>query len=239
MAVYRGWVFSGSLVEFLSEGAGSGGQWLAFQAAKGAIEGGKVLAGSGSLPSLLPMGIAWFGAPFGADDRGASPFLIGCSLGNRSGVAIDGDRSGDLLVRSFGGSRCEASSVGGGARWKFGFVESPSRLARGLPSWAEVQWHVAAQRWSPGTTEDRANCRRMELQLLRCRGGTPGARLKLILDGERGGVVRCEEVREVSKAEGIRYASQGAVCLAAELAMPAHVARGSVVDRAPLRAAGA
>ncbi len=229
----------GSLVEFLSDGAGNGGQWLAFQAAKGAIEGGKYLLVVDPYRRFYPWGSLGLGLPLErmivVHPHSSSDVLWAIDQGLRStaiGAVVSSlDRLEDRDAR-----RLQLAAEQGGS---LGLLSRPSRLARGLPSWAEVQWHVAAQRWKLGTTEDRVNCRRMELQLLRCRGGTPGARLKLILDGERGGVVRCEEVREVSKAEGIRYASQGAVCLAAELAMPTHVARGSVVDRAPLRAAGA
>jgi len=248
----EGGYLSGSLVEWLCDGSGTGAQSLALHVAKQAMEGGKYLLVVDRGRRFYPLAAVSLGLPLDriivVQPQQESDALWSIDQGLRStavgAVLAQVDRLDDRDAR-----RLQLAAEQGGG---LGLLTRQARTAQGVPSWAEVQWHVQprpVQAFSGGEAkngrgEKYANVRALDLKLLRCRGGRPGARLSLIMDGDRGGILRWDDrvknpFTDMTRTEGFRYASQSALCLATELAMPTHASTRPVAHRAPVRVAGA
>jgi hypothetical protein len=189
----------GSLVEYLSPGAGSGAGTLALAAAREACQDTHTLVIVDRSRTFHPPAAAAWGIDLGrtllvqpADDA-AELWALDQAL-RCPGVGAVFACCGALDVRDF--RRLQLAAESGGT---LGVLVRPSRL-RGQPSWADVQWEI-------GRVHERSEMHQpagskvhfvrgglmhptrwqLRVQLLRCRGGPGGQIADLALD-ERTGI---------------------------------------------------
>ncbi len=256
---------AGSLVELLRERSASGATFLALLTARQAMANGKYLVVVDRerrfyAPAMLSMGIAMDRViVVHPESESELVWSIDQSL-RSSGVGAVLAEIGRLDDR--GARRLQLAAERGGG---IGLLIRQSKMGLGMPSWADVQWcvrprahvepessetpqqNLSQQKSSqPKPAPFHTNRRSIDLHLMRCRGGRAGARLSLILDGEVGGGLRVLEDRTIDfrsqdtrRTEGVRHASEGALFLAAQLAMPANPAERSQASRAGIRASSA
>ena len=187
----------GSLVEYLSQGAGSGTGALALCAAREACAGGQALVVVDRRRTFYPpAAIAWdidlatllILQP--ADDA-AELWAIDQSL-RCPGVGAVYAPCGALDVRDF--RRLQLAAEAGGT---LGILLRPARF-RGQPTWADVQWRIAPCRerppWRSGRgsgfrvqgSEEAGHSWRLRVELTRCRGAPVGQAVDLELDETTG-----------------------------------------------------
>jgi hypothetical protein len=185
----------GSLVEYLTPGAGSGTRTLALCAAREACEGGRALVVVDRCRTFYPpAAIAW-GFDLAsllilqpADDAGelwAIDQALRCS-----GVGAVYAPCGALDVRDF--RRLQLAAEAGGT---LGILLRPHRL-RGQPTWADVQWRISSCRERPprrsaGRVHERSEMHqrppwRFRVELARCRGAPAGQAVDVELDETTG-----------------------------------------------------
>jgi hypothetical protein len=188
----------GSLVEYLSPGAGSGAGTLALAAAREACRDVRALVVVDRNRTFYPPAAAAWGIDLSrtlvlhpADDD-AELWALDQAL-RCPGVGAVFACCGALDVRDF--RRLQLAAESGGT---LGVLIRPSRL-RGQPSWADVQWLVGQISNLPRVSRGSVHFARGELmhptplpwqlrvQLLRCRGGPAGQTAQLVLD-ERTGI---------------------------------------------------
>ena len=234
---------AGSMIEFLQDRAGSGAMALGLTTAKQAIEPGKYLLVVDRHRRFYPPAAIALGLPIDRmvvvhpDSVADAVWAIDQAL-RSSGVGAVLAELDTLDDRSARRLQLAAEQGGGLGIW----IRN-AKLMRG-PSWAEVQWLIRSQASSTTSLENTAagNHRRMQLRLLRCRGGKAGKSISLVLNGDGAGsnwIVEDSAQVSPSQVEGNRYATQSSLYLAAELAMPASDPRGSGTDRAAIRSASA
>lgn len=233
----------GSLVEWIGDGAGGGSGWMALAVARQTLLQGKYLLIVDPErrfypPAAMGMGIpmdrllvvhpettedAWW-----AMDQGLRSHGVGAVWARLEGALAK--HFDDRVAR-----RMQLAAEEGGA---LGLFMRRDRFACGRPSWAEIQWRVTPLAKAAVDSE-----RRLALQLLRCRGGRPGARLVLAMEGNTFRVLENSRTRMPSGVaqqwKGSGHAGSSALYLASELAFPASDAPAAVADKNPLRTASA
>lgn len=237
----HGGYVGGSIVEWLCQGSGTGGTYLALQTAKQAMHDGKYLLVVDKERRFYPVAASALGIPMErvivvhphshadgiwAMDQGLRCAAVGAVF---SEVACMDPRDARRLQL--------AAEEGGG----LGLLIRSTRQAQDLPSWSEVQWRV-----EPRASWDRTTPHRLlDLELKRCRGGRPGAKLSVLLHGTSGEVLeyRSPSVQpspfSIHSQEKSSHASKSALCLASELAMPTRSTKRPDLIRSPIRASSA
>ena len=187
----------GSLVEYLSPGAGSGTGTLALCAAREACAGGLALVVVDRCRTFYPSAATAWGVDLAsllilqpADDAAelwAIDQVLRCP-----GVGAVYAPCGSLDVRDF--RRLQLAAEAGGT---LGILLRPARL-RGQPTWADVQWRISPCRERPPWRSGKGSgfrgqgSRRMHplwrlhVELIRCRGAPAGQVADLELDETTG-----------------------------------------------------
>ena len=174
----------GSLVEYLTAGAGSGAGTLALCAAREACAGGRAVVVVDRRRTFYPpAAIAW-GINLAsllilqpADDA-AELWAIDQAL-RCPGVGAVYAPCGAQDVRDF--RRLQLAAEAGGT---LGILLRPTRL-RGQPTWADVQWEIAPCRERP-PWRSVGSPWRLCVELARCRGGPAGQAVDIELDETTG-----------------------------------------------------
>jgi protein ImuA len=188
----------GSLVEYLSPGAGSGTGTLALCAAREACAGGRALVVVDRRRTFYPPAAIGWGIDLAsllilqpADDA-AELWVIDQAL-RCPGVGAVYAPCGSLDVRDF--RRLQLAAETGGT---LGILLRPARL-RGQPTWADVQWRIDPCRehslWRSGRIPRGSSSARadsthptwqLRVELARCRGAPVGQSVDLELDETTG-----------------------------------------------------
>ena len=172
----------GGLVEWLSDGPGGGAMTLALFTARAACgEQGVLVVIDPECSFYPPAAAAWGLAldntivvrPQGPRDHHWS---WDQALGSSGVSAVLGWPEG-IPARTF--RRWQLAAERGGT---LGLLVRPVSV-RGSPTWSDVQWRVRPL--TTPTAEDDVS-RRLRVELVRCRGGSPGATVDLIVDVEKG-----------------------------------------------------
>ena len=190
----------GSLVEYLSPGAGSGTGSLALCAAREACAGSRALVVVDRRRTFYPpAAIAW-----GFDlasllilqptDDAAELWAIDQAL-RCPGVGAVYAPCGSLDVRDF--RRLQLAAEAGGT---LGILLRPVRL-RGQPTWADVQWRVGPCRERPPWRSAFPPWQ-LRVELARCRGSPAGQAVDLELD-EVTGLWQSASIRHAQPAASI------------------------------------
>jgi protein ImuA len=172
----------GGLVEWLCDGVGSGATTLALFTARAACGERGVLVVIDPEQSFYPLAAAGWGIVLDntivvrpkdtRDHHWAWDQALACS-----GVSAVLGWPETIPARTF--RRWQLAAERGGT---LGLLMRPA-TARGSPTWSDVQWDV--QPLPTPAAEDDVS-RRLRVELVRCRGGSPGATVDLIVDAERG-----------------------------------------------------
>jgi protein ImuA len=189
----------GSLVEYLSPGAGSGTGTLALCAAREACAGGRALVVVDRRRTFYPpAAIAW-----GIDltsllvlqptDNAAELWAIDQAL-RCPGVGAVYAPCGALDVRDL--RRLQLAAEAGGT---LGILLRPARF-RGQPSWADVQWRIGPWRQRPPWRSESPW--QLRVELARCRGAPAGRTVDLELD-ETTGLWQAASNRHAQSADSI------------------------------------
>ncbi len=230
----EGGLATGTITEWLAPHAGSGAEMLSLVAAReasctaarttGQTNGALVIADSGR-HFYPPAAAAW-----------------GIDLDNT--IVLRSQNRQELYWAVDQSLRCPAVATVWGwldhvdARWQRRFQlsaeESGARgmfirpaHVRGQPSWCDVQWGIIATVRGQETRAQRGHAqrgreiepsfaRRVHLQLLRCRGGTPGGQVTIEIDFTTGGLQDIIDAPRVTQPD-----EKYSLHLAAQLAHPA------------------
>jgi hypothetical protein len=188
----------GSLVEYLSPGAGSGAGTLALAAAREACAEGRALVVVDRSGTFYPPAAAAFGIDLAqmlilrpADDA-AELWALDQAL-RSTGVGAVYAACGPLDVRDF--RRLQLAAESGGT---LGVLVRPARL-RGQPSWSETQWEICRVHERSEMHHQRSRkvhfargglmhptAWQLRVELVRCRGGPGGQVAELVLDETTG-----------------------------------------------------
>ena len=197
----------GSLVEWITAGAGSPAGWLALVAARSALEhsGGRVVIVDREQTFYPPAAIAC-GLPAAAfivlrpSSRSDAMWAIDQSLRCPDVAAVWGhlDRIDDNEAR-----RLQLAAETGGTLGQF--TRPPGAIQQ--PSWAEVRMQITGQ----SSQQQSSGSRRLSLRLLRVRDSRPGKAICLEIDQQTG------TIRQVIQRDSATNPQR----LAAELARPA------------------
>ena len=180
----QGGLRPGTLCEWLSDRAGSGGFTLAYLAARSAAQSGKQIVISdaaqkvyaAALAGIAPTQLVILRPSNAADELWAIDQSLRCS-----GVAAVWANLAQIRQHDF--RRLQLAAEAGGT---LGLLCRPDRV-RGQPSWSDVQFVV--------TPQPALKHRRLKIEVARLRGGMGGASVTIEMNDSTG------EVREASPYE--------------------------------------
>lgn len=179
----------GSLVEYLAARGKDGAATLALVAARAACQDGRLLVVCDRQRRFYPPAAAAWGLDMKnvlllqpaseAQELWALDQTLRCP-----GVGAAWVMCGLLAVRDF--RRLQLAAESGGT---LGLLIRPAEL-RGRPTWADVQWLVEP---SPSEPHPTRRGWRLQVELVRCRGGTGGGSVQLEFDEEQNAWLEADD----------------------------------------------
>lgn len=195
---------SGALVEWLVDGSGCGAGTLAILAARQACQNGGALVVIDRRRQFYPPAATALGIDLGRtfvvqpqnerDEYWALTQTLACSAVAAVWATIE-----RIDARSFRRLQLAAETSG-----CLGLLLRPAKV-QGEPTWSDVQLLVVPRPISSGPSQDTKGGWRLQVQIVRCRGGTSGGVVDLEMDEVTGAL---RKVSKNDETHSLRLAAQ-------------------------------